>query len=202
MVYVSAKKLNPFPIHQSHTTAEQVRDALLHVKWQLVRKGWKTEDFTGLLGIPRQSWYQHGHKLESQGYRQISADALDMLRQEAAQEIVAIVDGYHDPFGRERDTWTVGDLTTKSRTRALYRAALTGEAIVPGIHNKHADELTNDEALMMRWFQAAKQASRDQLVTATGLSKYDVGRVGFQVCKWGIPPTEAWVDNLERAIGV
>nr|WP_312196564.1 hypothetical protein [Brucella anthropi] len=202
MAYVSAKKLNPFPIHTTHTTADQIRDAFMHVKWQLVRKGWKTEDFTGLLGIPRQSWYQHGHKLESRGYRQISADALDMLRQELAQEIVALTDGYHDPFGRERDTWTVGDLTTKSRTRASYRAALTGEAVVPGVNNKHADKLSDDESLMMRWFHAAKQASREQLMAATGLGKYDVGRVGFQVCKWGIPPTEAWVDNLERAIGV
>lgn len=202
MVYVSAKKLNPHPIHTSHTTADQIRDAFLHVKWQLVRKGWKTEDFTGLLGIPRQSWYQHGHKLESRGYRQISADALDMLRQETAQEIVASTDAFHDPFGRERDTWTVGDLTTKSRTRALYRAALTGEAVVPGANNKHADELTSDEALMMRWFYASRQASRDQLVAATGLSKYDVGRVGLHACKWGIPPVAEWVDNLEQVIGV
>ncbi|MCX2696260.1 hypothetical protein [Ochrobactrum chromiisoli] len=202
MVYVSAKKLNPHPIHTSHTTSEEIRDAFMHIKWMLVRKGWKTEDFTGLLGIPRQSWYQHGHKLESKGYRQISADALDMLRQETAQEIVAIVDGYHDPFGRERDTWTVGDLTTKSRTRALYRAALTGEAVVPGANNKHADELTNDEALLLRWFLAARRASREQLMSATGLSKYDVGRVGLHACKWGIPPTENWVDNLEQAIGV
>lgn len=202
MVYVSAKKLNPYPIHPETKTAEQVRDAFLHVKWQLVRKGWKTEDFTGLLGIPRQSWYQHGHKLESAGYRQISADALDVLRQELAQEIVATFDGYHDPFGRERDIWTVGDLTTKSRTRALYRSALTGEAVVPGANNKHADELTSEESLMMRWFHAAKQASRDQLVAATGLSKYDVGRVGLHACKWGIPPVAEWVDNLEQAIGV
>ncbi|SPL65051.1 hypothetical protein [Ochrobactrum soli] len=202
MVYVSAKKMNPHPIHPSHTTADQIRDAFMHIKWQLVRKGWKTEDFTGLLGIPRQSWYQYGHKLESAGYRQISADALDMLRQETAQEIVALVDGYHDPFGRERDTWTIGDLTTKSRTRALYRAALTGEAVVPGVQNKHADNLSDDEALMMRWFQAAKQASREQLVAATGLSKYDVGRVGMHACKWGIPPVAEWVDNLERTIGV
>jgi len=202
MVYVSAKKLNPHPVHPSHTTAEEIRDAFMHIKWQLVRKGWKTEDFTGLLGIPRQSWYQYGHKLESNGYRQISADSLDVLRQEAAQEIVAIVDGYHDPFGRERDTWIVGDLTTKSRTRALYRAALTGEAVVPGANNKIADELTSGEALMMRWFHAAKQASREQLMAATGLTKYDVGRVGLHACKWGIPPTENWVDNLEQAIGV
>jgi len=202
MVYVSAKKLNPHPIHTSHTTTEEIRDAFMHVKWQLVRKGWKTEDFTGLLGIPRQSWYQHGHKLESRGYRQISADMLDVLRQELAQEIVALVDGYHDPFGRERDSWTVGDLTTKSRTRALYRAALTGEAVVPGANNKHADELTSEESLMMRWFHAAKQASREQLMSATGLSKYDVGRVGLHACKWGIPPTEEWVDNLEQVIGV
>lgn len=202
MVYVSAKKLNPFKIHDTHTSADEIRDAFMHVKWQLVRKGWKTEDFTGLLGIPRQSWYQHGHKLESHGYRQISADALDALRQEAAQEIVALIDGYHDPFGRERDSWTVGDLTTKSRTRALYRAALTGEAVVASSHNTRAHELSADEILMMRWFSAARHASREQLMEASGLGKYDVGRIGFQVCHWGLPPTEEWVDNLEQAIGV
>lgn len=194
-------KINPHPIHASHTTAEEIRDAFMHIKWQLVRKGWTTEDFTQLLGIARQSWYQLGHKIDSKGYRQISAEMLDKLRQEAAQEIVAIVDGYHDPFGRERDTWTVGDLTTKSRTRALYRAALTGEAMIPGSHNKHADELSDDEALMMRWFRAARHANRKQLVEATGLSEYDVGRVGLQVARWGVRPDVRWVTNLEQIVG-
>ena len=195
-------KINPHPIHAEHTTPEQIRDAFLHVRWQLEKKGWTTEDFTQLLGVARQSWYQYGHKLDSKGYRQISAENLDKLRQEAAQEIVAIVDGYHDPFGRERDIWIVGDLTTKSRTRALYRAALTGEAVVPGANNKHADELTSEETLMMRWFRAARHAKRKQLIEATGLGEYDVGRVGLHACKWGIPPTEAWVSRLEEIVGV
>lgn len=202
MVYVSAKKLNPFPIHTTHTTADQIRDAFMHIRWRLKRSGWDTDSFTSLLGIARQTWYQHGHELESRGYRQISADALDMLRQETVQEQVSLPDFYHDPFGRERDSWTVGDLTTKSRTRALYRGALTGEAVVPGSHNVRANELSDDEALMMRWFRAARHASREQMMAATGLGKYDVGRIGFQVCKWGIPPTETWVENLEKSIGV
>jgi len=195
-------KINPHPIHAEHTTPEQIRDAFLHVRWQLEKKGWTTEDFTQLLGVARQSWYQYGHKLDSKGYRQISADALDKLRQEAAQEIVSATDGYHDPFGRQRDTWTVGDLTTKSRTRALYRAALTGEAVVPGQANKHADELMEDEALMMRWFRAARHAKRKQLIEATSLGEYDVGRIGLHACRWGIPPTEAWVSRLEEIVGV
>ncbi len=195
-------KINPHPIHAEHTRPEQIRDAFLHIKWQLSSRGWSTEDFAKFLGIARQSWYQLGHKIDSKGYRQISAEMLDKLRQEAAQEIVGALDGFHDPFGRERDTWTVGDLTTKSRTLALYRAALTGEAIVPGLHNARADDLSDEETLMMRWFRAARHAKRKQLIEATGLGEYDVGRVGLHACRWGIPPTEAWISRLEEIVGV
>ncbi len=174
---VSKNFINPHPIHERNDTPEAVRDAFLHVKWHLEKSGWTTENFTDLLGCARQTWYQYGHKLESRGYRQISADALDTLRREVVLNISSQLDRYQDPFRRPRDMWYVGELITFSKTLALYKSAFTGEAVVSNDFNKADFTHSEDEQLMLDWLTAARFATREQLMTATKLGPYDVGRV-------------------------
>jgi len=123
-----------------------------------------------------------------------------MLRQEAALYIASDPDFRRLPFNDEQDSWTVGNLVTKSRIRAVYRHALAGEEIRAAPHNRTSSQLTPEEDLVVRWFRAARHASQEQLVEATGLAEYDVGRIGFQTA-WGIQPEEAWVLNLENLVG-
>lgn len=195
---VSKNFINPHPLHTQNDTPETIRDAFLHVKWHLEKSGWTTENFTELLGCARQTWYQYGHKLESRGYRQISADALDTLRREVVLNITSQLDRYEDPFRRWRDQWTVGEVTTFSKTHALYRAVFFDEDIVASAHNKNDDKLTDDEQLTVEWIAAAQSSSREQLMQATGLGAYDVGRIGLHAARWGIEPRYDWLAALEK----
>ncbi len=195
---VSKNFINPHPTHDTHDTPETIRDAFLHVKWHLEKSGWTTENFTDLLGCARQTWYQYGHKLESKGYRQISADALDTLRKEVVLNITSQLDRYEDPFRRWRDMWTVGEVTTYSKTHALSRAAFYSEKVVADQKNTAPDILSEDEKLLTEWLMAARFATREQLMSATGLGVYDIGRVGLHAARWGIEPRYDWLAALGK----
>lgn len=195
---VSKNFINPHPLHERNDTPEAIRDAFLHVKWHLEKSGWTTENFTDLLGCARQTWYQYGHKLESKGFRQISADALDMLRREVVLEITRSLDRYQDPFRRWRDQWTVGEVTTHSKTNALYRSAFYSEEVVADPKNTSLDTLSDDEKLLTDWLTAARFSTREQLMSATGLGAYDVGRIGLHAARWGIEPRYDWLHALEK----
>lgn len=195
---VSKNFINPYQIHTINETPEAIRDAFLHVKWHLEKSGWTTENFTDLLGCARQTWYQYGHKPESRGYRQISADALDTLRKEVILNITSQLDRYQDPFRRQRNMWYVGELQTYSKTHALYKSAFTGEAVVPNDFNSADFGNSEEEQLMMDWLTTAKDATREQLMQVTGLVAYDVGRVGLHAARWGIEPRYDWLAALEK----
>lgn len=195
---VSKNFINPHPIHEKTDTPETIRDAFLHVKWHLEKSGWTTENFTELLGCARQTWYQYGHKLESRGYRQISADSLDVLRREVVLNITSQLDRYEDPFRRWRDRWSVGELRTYSKTLALYKSAFTGEAVVPNDFNKADFGNTEEEQLMLDWLTAARFTTREQLMSVTELGAYDVGRIGLHAARWGIEPRYDWLHALEK----
>lgn len=195
---VAKNFINPYPIHEKNDTPEAIRDSFLHVKWHLEKSGWTTENFTDLLGCARQTWYQYGHKLESKGYRQISADSLDTLRKEVVLNIAGQLDRYQDPFRRWRDKWTVGEVSTYSKTYALYRAAFYSEEVVADPRNMSPDILSEDEKMLTEWLTAARFATREQLMQATNLGAYDVGRVGMQAARWGIEPRYDWLHALEK----
>ena len=190
-------KTNPYPIHPAHTTPEQIRDAFLHVREEL--KGYSAEKLAGILDITVSTFHRYGHKLDSRAYQQIPSIQLDKLRQEAAVYVASDSDFRHLPFEDKRDAWTVGTLNTKSRMRAIYRHALSGEEIVAAPHNRTSNELTPAEDLVVRWFQAARHASHEQLMEASGLNEYDVGRVGYKM-PWGIAPRQECIEALEASI--
>lgn len=195
---VSKNFINPYPIHEKTDTPETIRDAFLHVKWHLEKSGWTTENFIDLLGCARQTWYQYGHKLESKGYRQISADNLDALRKEVVLNISSQLDRYQDPFRRWRDRWTVGETATYSKTYALYRAVFYREDVVADPKNMSPVAMSEDEKLLTDWLFSAGRSTREQLMTATGLGVYDVGRVGLHAARWGIEPRYDWLHVLEK----
>ncbi|MCO7728457.1 hypothetical protein NJB93_17865 [Brucella intermedia] len=192
-------KTNPYPVHILHTTPEEIRDAFLHIKWALERHGWATSDFTGFLGIPRQTWYQYGHKLDSKGYRRIPAVQLDLLRQQHALASFGSRDGAVDPFHRRRNRWTVGEETTFSFLKAIYMSGISGHPIVPGEDNERKPEASAQKIL--RWFAAARQADRRQIMAATNLGDYDIGRIGFVGNHWGMEAYTSYCERLEKIVG-
>ncbi len=194
---------NPHEIHLKHETPEQIRDAFLHVKWQLKKSGWDTEDFTDLLGIARPTWYAYGHKLDSKGYRKIPADQLDRLRLQAAVTGLRRFDSAFAPsFMPARDEWTVGGETTTSFLAAVYLAGVSGAEIKPGPKNvrDHGQSLEKSSQIL-RWFDVARGATREQIMRATNLGNYDIGRVGFITADWGIEPIKTYIARLEKIIG-
>lgn len=195
----NATKTNPHPIHLSHTSSMEIRDAFLHVKWALERHGWTTPDFIGLLGIPRQTWYQYGHKLDSKGYRRIPAAQLDLLRQQHALASFGASDNSVDPFSRRRDYWMVGSEQSHSFMKAIYLAGITGQPILRGPENESQKAGAGDTVL--RWFTAVRCATREQIVAATHLSDYDIGRLGFIGNHWGLEVTETQCERLETIVG-
>jgi len=192
-------RTNPHPIHPAHTTAVEIRDAFLHVREEMKR--FSAENLAELLDVSVSTFHRYGHKLDSKLYLQIPSIQLDKLRQEAAVYIASDPDFRRLPFKDDRDSWTVGNLVTKSRMRAIYRHALSGEEIVAASHNKTSTELTPEESLVVRWFRVTRHASQSQLMEASGLGEYDVGRIGFQT-HWGIPPSAEWISNLEFSSAV
>lgn len=192
-------KINPYPIHLSHTTSEEIRDAFLHIKFALEKHGWTTPDFIGLLGIPRQTWYQYGHKLGSKGYRRIPAAQLDALRQQHALVSYGSRDGSVDPFSRRRDHWTVGTEKTHSFMRAIYMSGISGDPVIPGVENAKQKDGAGD--IVLRWFAAARGATREQIIAATHLGDYDIGRLGFIGNHWGLEVVETQCERLEKIVG-
>lgn len=200
---VSKNFRNPHPIHLKHETPEQIRDAFLHVKWQLKKNGWATEDFTELLGIARPTWYAYGHKLESKGYRRIPADQLDLLRLQAAVAGLRRFDTAFAPsFMPPRDEWTVGSETTTSFLAAVYLAGVSGDEIKPDPKNVRDHEQSLEKSSqILRWFGVARQATRAQIMRATNLGDYDIGRIGFVTAHWGIEPIKTYTARLEKIVG-
>lgn len=192
-------KTNPYPVHILHTTPEEIRDAFLHVKWALERHGWKTSDFTSLLGVSRQTWYQYGHKLESKGYRRIPAAQLDLLRQQHALATFGSRDNSVDPFYRRRNRWTVGEETTFSFLKAVYMSGISGHPIVPAADNERKPEASAEVTL--RWFAAARAATREQIMAASKLGDYDIGRLGFIGNHWGMEVYTSQCERLEKIVG-
>jgi hypothetical protein len=194
---------NPHEIHLKHETPEQIRDAFLHIKWQLKKSGWDTEDLTALLGIARPTWYAYGHKLESKGYRKIPAEQLDLLRLHAAVAGLRRFDSAFAPsFMPPRNEWTVGGEKTTSFLAAVYLSGVSGDQIVSGPENtKDHDMLLEKSAQIIAWFDVARQASRAQIARATNLGDYDIGRIGFITANWGIEPLKTYTARLEKIVG-
>ncbi len=200
---VSKNFRNPYPVHLKHETPEQIRDAFLHIKWQLKKNGWATKDFTDLLGIARPTFYAYGHKLDSKGYRKIPADQLDSLRLQAA---VTGLRRFDSAFALScmppRNEWTVDGETTTSFVAAVYLSGASGAEIIPGPKNtRDHNQSLEKSAQILAWFDVARQASRAQIARATNLGEYDIGRVGFITADWGIEPIKTYTARLEKIVG-
>ncbi|ERI12536.1 hypothetical protein O206_11130 [Ochrobactrum sp. EGD-AQ16] len=93
----------------------------------------------------------------------------------------------------------VGSERTHSFMKAVYLAGMTGEPIEPGSENDRQKDGAGD--VVLRWFAAVRGATREQIMAATHLSDYDIGRLGFVGNHWGLEVVETQCERLEKIIG-
>lgn len=199
---VNKNSVNPFQTHLDYDSSEKIRDNFLHIKWNLSKKGWTTEDFTSFLGISRPTFYQYGHKTDSKGFRKVPAAQLDLLRREDALRFFRAPEEFYLPDFMKRDEWSVDGQRTYSYLAAVYLSGLSGHPIIAHPDNTRDNSRAVEASkLTLRWFAAARSATRDQICKATNLSDYNIGRIGFVTASWGLEPISSQCERLEKLIG-
>jgi hypothetical protein len=156
------------------------------------------QELADLLGVARQTVYQYGFQPEKRGARVIPAASIDIMREAALQKLFDQAERTYPPFlDKERALWTVSDIQTTSRARAVYLAGTTGVDPVPHAENKDP-ELNEAERLSIRWLRGIRGLSFDDQMRASGLGEYDFGRVGRLGLNWGIAPKIEWIEDLKE----
>lgn len=154
------------------------------------------QELADLLGVARQTVYQYGFQPETRGARVIPAASIDIMRVAALQKLFDQAERTYPPFlDKERALWTVGDIQTTSRARAVYLAG-TGVDPVPHVENRDP-ELCTAERLAIDWLREICGISLDEQMQVSGLGEYDVGRVGRLGLNWGIVPRIEWIEEMQ-----
>lgn len=155
------------------------------------------QELADLLKVARQTVYQYGFQPETRGARVIPAASIDIMREAALQKLFDQAERTYPPFlDKERALWTVGDIQTTCRGRAVYLAGIKGVDPVPHIENRD-QELSEAERLAIRWLRAIGEVSIEEQMRVTQLGEYDVGRVGRLGLNWGLVPQIQWIEELQ-----
>lgn len=176
-------------------TREEIRDHFLSLKSSLRLT---PQELANMLGIARQTFYQYGFKSETRGARVIPAASIDVMREAVLEKHFAKLERIYPVFlDKERALWSVGDIQTTCRARAVYLGGMTGNDAVP--HSENRDPLLFDaEHLAIRWLRAIHSVSVEEQMNASGLGEYDVGRIGRLALNWGIVPESDWVEKIRE----
>lgn len=151
-----------------------------------------------MLGVARQTVYQYGFKTENRGSRVIPAASIDIMREAVLEKHFAQLEKFYPVFvDKERALWSVGDVHTTCRARAVYLAGRTDDSAVPHTENRDPD-LSTAEILAIRWLRAIRGTSVEEQITVSGLGEYDIGRIGRLSMNWGIVPEIWWIVQMEE----
>lgn len=174
-------------------TREEIRDHFLTLKSSLRLT---PQELADMLGIARQTVYQYGFRAENKGSRVIPAFSIDIMREAVLEKHFAQLERFYPVFvDKERALWSVGDVQTTCRARAIYLAGTTGDDAIPHPENRDP-ELSGAEELAIRWLRATRDASVEHQLNVSGLGEYDIGRVGRLGLNWGIIPQTEWIVKM------
>lgn len=153
-------------------------------------------EISEFLELQRTTTYKYGFDAATKGARKIPVHHLDKIRVLAIDNFYKELDEMCAEHMPDSFTYEAYGFITHLKNRFIWELAKSNRVLNDDVAKKY--NFNDDEMRRFKWLRAKFNGSInvDDMMEITGLSEYEVGRIGLIGYTWGIEVKSEWTASL------